>query len=140
MLSALHTISKLILTTSEVVLLLPTILKARKWRPREDQQLALDRTVGMRQGKDSHLGPPAHEPLFLPPGAIDGDAIPTVQEAVLGIINECEACIIASNALGKCNGVITRNNPGRRSCNTVVGGLCSNSAPSLPDLLSLKWP
>lgn len=86
----------------------------------------------MRQSKDSHLGPPDHEPLFLPPGAIDGDTVPTAQEAVLGVINERE--VITSNALGRCCGAITRNNPDRRSWGAVVGVLCSSSALSLTDL------
>lgn len=56
----------------------------------------------------------------------------------MGIVNECEKHTVTSNVLGKYNGVIAYNSTDRGKYSTVLIGLCSNSAPSLIDLLSRK--
>lgn len=58
----------------------------------------------------------------------------------MGIMNECEKHTVISNVLGKYNGIITYNNTDRGKYSTVVIDSCSNSAPSLTDLLSHKCP
>lgn len=63
---------------------------------------------------------------------------PTIQEVVVGIVSECEKCTVTSNVRGKYNGVIMCNSIDRRKYSTLLMSLCSNSAPSLIDLLSLK--
>lgn len=56
----------------------------------------------------------------------------------MGIRNECEKYKVTSKVLGKYNGVITYNSTDRGKYSTLVISLCSNSTPSLIDLLSHK--